>query len=429
MPRYYNQPSRGGGDSLGDFLRRQGDIAAQRAMLSGETWGNVAGAIGQLGGVVGQVFAAREERKKAEDTVRRMAARDETWTRYVESGDWAADPKAGYATARRIWGPEEGPRQFAALESVQKLSAPREKPDPEQDRKDLGKIATAAMGWTDEGVAYHWPTLRALAQKVSPEQELPERYSPELRDKLIRPVAEVWGERPKETKRDTATVPGVGLVDAQTGEVIVGAKEKAPELKAPETQNVSGKVMQFNPASGRYDIELGYTEAELSRRASAGKELKPILSGDIEDLASMQESIDLAKGLSESLKGKIGQASRLGAALPDVVTELTGLGAESKGTQAKIGVARQIIGKGLEGGVLKKEDEVKYKTMLPTVGDSDEVAEEKIQTLVKAIENKMARRLEALEDAGRDVSAYRRRLGNERGGADVEDALLKKYGY
>lgn len=57
--------------------------------------------------------------------------------------------------------------------------------------------------------------------------------------------------------------------------------------------------------------------------------------------------------------------------------------------QADIATTRQIVGKALEGGVLRKEDEVKYKKILPTVGDTDAVAQYKIQALINLISSRL----------------------------------------
>ena len=54
---------------------------------------------------------------------------------------------------------------------------------------------------------------------------------------------------------------------------------------------------------------------------------------------------------------------------------------------------RQTVGKALEGGVLRKEDEEKYKKILATLADTPETAIYKIESLISAL--------------GRDVSIYK----------------------
>lgn len=70
---------------------------------------------------------------------------------------------------------------------------------------------------------------------------------------------------------------------------------------------------------------------------------------------------------------------------------LTGLRAlnpydtDSRELQAEIDRVRQKVGKALEGGVLRKEDEEKYRKILPTMTDTKVVAMKKLQKLEKTL--------------------------------------------
>ena len=95
--------------------------------------------------------------------------------------------------------------------------------------------------------------------------------------------------------------------------------------------------------------------------------------------------------------------------VPNVVTEITGWGSDAKQKQAVIDRVKQVIGKALEGGVLRKEDEYKYTKILPTIADPAEVVQAKLDGLDQAIMQRRQTLLDALEDANYDVSAYRER--------------------
>lgn len=56
---------------------------------------------------------------------------------------------------------------------------------------------------------------------------------------------------------------------------------------------------------------------------------------------------------------------------------------------ARLKVTKQIIGKALEGGVLRKEDEVKYAYILPQINDTAEVAQYKSDQLKKLIKQQL----------------------------------------
>ena len=99
-------------------------------------------------------------------------------------------------------------------------------------------------------------------------------------------------------------------------------------------------------------------------------------------------------------------AQPVDSALWTPITNLTGWGTEAKQKQAQIDRVKQVIGKALEGGVLRKEDEAKYEKILPTIKDSPELVRAKLNGLVAAIEKRHGRKLEALESAGYDVSRF-----------------------
>lgn len=62
---------------------------------------------------------------------------------------------------------------------------------------------------------------------------------------------------------------------------------------------------------------------------------------------------------------------------------------EFQNQQADIDRVRQVVGKALEGGVLRKEDEEKYKRILPTMQDTPEVKDAKIKTIMNDLQNRL----------------------------------------
>jgi len=137
---------------------------------------------------------------------------------------------------------------------------------------------------------------------------------------------------------------------------------------------------------------------------------RPVTAGDTADIADINEALQLASGLTFE-PSDTGILPALGAGAPDAVTNLTGFGVGAKQRQGMINLVRQIIGKGLEGGVLRKEDEAKYAKMLPTISDHPDVVKSKIKTLISTLEQKRTVRLDAMRDAGYDVSKFDARAG------------------
>lgn len=95
-----------------------------------------------------------------------------------------------------------------------------------------------------------------------------------------------------------------------------------------------------------------------------------------------QNAIDMVGRLSSSLSGR-----QLTGPLKGLVG-LNPYATEQQDMQAEIDLARQVVGKFLEGGILRKEDEEKYKKILPTMYDTQEVAQRKLENLVIELQNR-----------------------------------------
>lgn len=72
--------------------------------------------------------------------------------------------------------------------------------------------------------------------------------------------------------------------------------------------------------------------------------------------------------------------------------------------QADLKRAAQTIGKFMEGGVLRKEDEAKYEKMLPSLTDVPEVANYKLDQVDQMVRDRHKANLEALRSQGYDTS-------------------------
>jgi hypothetical protein len=84
---------------------------------------------------------------------------------------------------------------------------------------------------------------------------------------------------------------------------------------------------------------------------------------------------------------------------------------DAQSLRANIARVKQVIGKALEGGVLRKEDEVKYQKILPTLNDTDAVAQAKINAISS--------------DLQRKLGLYKQYIGSGGGGNSLEDALMQ----
>lgn len=64
---------------------------------------------------------------------------------------------------------------------------------------------------------------------------------------------------------------------------------------------------------------------------------------------------------------------------------------------------KQIIGKGLEGGVLRKEDEDKYEAIIPQPGDTTDILEAKANQLDSLLKQKQEERIKGFQSTFRGV--------------------------
>lgn len=197
------------------------------------------------------------------------------------------------------------------------------------------------------------------------------------------------------------------------------APKRAADLEEQRGRIRAAEQEQFlGPEVARQEAERKHQQAlELERlrqggairlagvRANQRTEGRPMLSGDANRVADIDTALsDLGK-LSATL-GTTGAQSKIGAMLPNVVSEVTGGGVDAKSRQGTIDRVKQVIGKTLEGGVLRKEDEIKYTKILPTIGDPPDVARAKLEGLQQAIQQRRQTVLESLGDAGFDTSRF-----------------------
>lgn len=195
--------------------------------------------------------------------------------------------------------------------------------------------------------------------------------------------------------------------------------EVAPYLEPDEEDspfmNVGGGNV-FNTESRRF---LSPPPQQGGGGAGSGGGGRGLLSGDANRVSELDTSLDDLRTLRSTLatdgpgsQPSTGFEAGLGAVLPNAVSEITGIGTEAKQRQAVIDRVRQVIGKALEGGVLRKEDEAKYTKILPTITDQPEIVEAKLDGLEQAIILRRQRLLESLTASGFDTSGFDQRSGS-----------------
>lgn len=144
--------------------------------------------------------------------------------------------------------------------------------------------------------------------------------------------------------------------------------------------------------------------------AAAGFDFaKSMNASGIKFMAEANAAVEGARSLEAALAADKGDASGpiqgLAGYLPD--TDFTQDWFDTrdvKKMQSLIDLQRQRIGKLFEGGVLRKEDEVKYAKILPTTMDHPETQARKMQNVIATLEADIASYIEQQQIAGRRVN-------------------------
>lgn len=248
----------------------------------------------------------------------------------------------------------------------------------------------------------------------------------------------------KETPHPVTLGEGQSLVDPTTGRIIAAIPAKSPTAKGPMNVAPGGTIFDpdkgvlytspFKPPSDNEPLVpiigpdgkpvlVTRAEARGRRPANSREQGRPVVSGDAGRIADLDQSLNDLQTLSTQL-GQTGPASWLGAHTPNAISAMTGFGVEAKSRQAVIDRVKQVIGKALEGGVLRKEDEIKYEKILPTIGDPGDVATSKLRGLSQALTQKRSTLIDALRDAGYDVDRYAARTPAALGGNGGPVAMI-----
>lgn len=101
-------------------------------------------------------------------------------------------------------------------------------------------------------------------------------------------------------------------------------------------------------------------------------------------LGKLEATIKSSSGMMGPIQGRIASANEYNT--------------EAQKVKASVEAATQIVGKYLEGGVLRKEDVPKYKAMLPQLSDQPEVALDKLQKVYSIVKEKQEGLINAVKE-------------------------------
>lgn len=128
-----------------------------------------------------------------------------------------------------------------------------------------------------------------------------------------------------------------------------------------------------------------------------GKELNPSEIRKLSEGAAIPTMLQDISATIEARKEDFGP-------IEGMLRSLNPYDVEAKSTQAQMKAASQAFGRYMEGGVLRKEDEEKYREMFPNLSDTPQVAKNKLAIVDRLLKQKQATDIDALKQSGYDVS-------------------------
>jgi hypothetical protein len=208
---------------------------------------------------------------------------------------------------------------------------------------------------------------------------------------------------------------------------LVEAQEKLARSAPDERTDLSPTLNYVSQLTGM-DISSGYQRPESAkeslRKALLARSQMPKAKTDA--LYTALAKSDKGQGLrqlSASDVMKVQEGANVPMMLDDVgnvieansnifgpvqgrVENLSPWNTQARTVDAQMRAASQAFGRFMEGGVLRKEDEEKYRKMFPNLSDTPSVARNKLDIVRNLLNQRQSGNVQALSRAGFDTSAF-----------------------
>jgi len=167
--------------------------------------------------------------------------------------------------------------------------------------------------------------------------------------------------------------------------------------------------------------------AQIGKEGSEGKRMSESATMRVSEARDAFASVDMLDSAMEKWEPMMGPVEGRFRSINPYDTEAQKFDSDLRRTA-------QTIGKYMEGGVLRKEDEEKYRRMLPALSDTPQVARYKLQQTKDMLKEKQARDLQALSDQGYrteglNIQERSRMRGPEIGASPQIGEVRKGYRY
>jgi len=192
--------------------------------------------------------------------------------------------------------------------------------------------------------------------------------------------------------------PLAGLVDAWTGSQF--SRSMPQQETAEDRMRLINYYNQQAAQSGQSALK-----SEMGLLKQLGKNSKGSKGKDL--TANMVKKLNEGNAIPDmlsNLHGTIKDNSDLFGPISGRMASANPYNTQAQKVDAELRAKSQAFGKFMEGGVLRKEDEEKYRKMFPNLSDTKEVAEEKLTIVDDILRQRQASDLEAFKAQNYDLT-------------------------
>jgi hypothetical protein len=202
---------------------------------------------------------------------------------------------------------------------------------------------------------------------------------------------------------------GAWQAPAQGGMSFMKALQDAQAMKFQREQAAADSDWRRMMETERMDLTRQQLEnSKRERQADRNAKEKALEQGKRpgETTVRMLSEAQLMPGILGGLGGLIKDQPKLFGPAMGRTGAVNPYDEPAQKVNAQIEAAAQMVGKYMEGGVLRAEDVIKYKRMLPQLSDTPDVAAAKLSTVQDMLAKKYNKDLESFTQGGYDVSKF-----------------------
>jgi len=366
----------------GDYLKTLAERQELEHKNESQRWGELHSIIGSASDTPTYNNAVMQARSRGyinDDTARKM----------IEGGFKPKEVEQSLLWAMK--GKEQADFRFDQAKATREATESAARLASEKAQARLRGLEYAAQTAPNDPAA--WADWRAQIGETNPDALplIPPQHSP-----AAYALVRQFGTKP-------AAGPALMSEDVLKQQQALRAPQPTPGL-SPERFNQELQLRMRGAAAGNTEDAEALADTVIAN-PSLWDRLTPTAAGRIAPILQRKGYTEFGKAMNESALTKLSESRSAIASLQDLrqtlkdneqyIGPISGLQAmnpysEARQAQAKIDLVKQRVGKALEGGVLRKEDEEKYKRILATLRDTPETAIAKVDGLVETLQRDIA---------------------------------------